>query len=604
MRRGGTLSLARPQPLSPEESLPPEESFSFARPQPLSPEESLSLALEQAAPLSIAVECTAPLPLAATQAEPAPGVLLEVQPAAWPPARPPRHRQRARLGTTPFNPRRLPPRGPPRRCRGRPSSREVNQMSKVIKRVRKRVTDKVSGQVYAGPGPGELSMNNRAVRLRQKVISVLRTLDSGVIALEPDVFPNGFRATQPDVHTGRRRELLTDLLHEHLLTHNRITSADSLQVYRIAGQVVDTPRDSVTATDWLRLIVREHALTGGAVEYAYAALQSMVLGTPESMPTAAARVLAAFRATLVDPDRPHVTEQRFFWRYISAVQMIALFEGVTEVLLPNPVDGAGVNGLLHERTHSISTTLQKLRQESHNPMGHHMRHRRTVAEGLFHEFVAVLSARSKPYMTPPTPRKPTGGQDRLCAANPTPRRMSMPEYRQLFTADSLVSYNSSTIPLTSSGGSVPRRPPPPTGLISVAAVAPPVAAPETPSSVAVAAASTPGQHGVPFTDRVPSSTAAPATTPPKATTPATAVTHPAVTAPRWRPDLLAASFYKDVPRPASRGATHTRRVVAALTPAHCDTAVAMCLELHVSGEHEVAMMTGDIPLGPREDADM
>ncbi|CAB1110205.1 unnamed protein product [Ectocarpus sp. CCAP 1310/34] len=469
-------------------------------------------------------------------------------------------------------------------------------------------------------------------------MSVLRTLDSGVIALEPDVFLNGYWATQPDVHTGRRRELLTDLLHEHLLTHNQITSADTVQVYRITGEVVDTPRDSVTATDWLHLIVREHALTGGAVEYANAALQAMMLGTPKSMPTAAVRVLAAFRATLVDPDRPHITEQRFFWRYISAVQMIALFERVTEVLLPNPVDRAGVNGLLHERIHSVSTTLQKLRQESHHPMGDHMSHRGKVAESLFREFVAVLSARSKPYMTPPTPRNPTraGGQDRLCAANPTPRHMSMPEYRQLFTADGLASYNS-RLPLTVSGGSAPLRPPPPTGLNSVAAVAPPVAAPETPSSVAVAAfqnhkASTPGQHGVPFTAKAPSSTAAPATTPPTDATTATAVTHPPVTAPRsvildhlmehgicyahvfsacrrqgrcrWRHDLLPASFYKDVPRPASRGATHTRRVVAALTPAHYDTAVAMGLELHVSGEHQVAMIAGDIPLGPRSDAEM
>ncbi|CAB1105445.1 unnamed protein product [Ectocarpus sp. CCAP 1310/34] len=145
-------------------------------------------------------------------------------------------------------------------------------------------------------------------------------------------------------------------------------------------------------------------------------------------------------------------------------------------------------------------------------------------------------------------------------------------------------------------------------------------------------ASTPGQHSVPFTAKAPSSTAAPATTPPTAATTVIAVTHPPVTAPRsvildhlmehgtcyahvfsacrrqgrcrWRHDLLPASFYKDVPRPASHGATHTRRVVAALTPAHYDTAVAMGLELHVSGEHQVAMMAGNIPLGPRSDAEM
>ena len=89
-------------------------------------------------------------------------------------------------------------------------------------------------------------------------------------------------------------------------------------------------------------------MTGGAAEFAQAALSAVSLKPAEALAAAAARVLLAFRASLANPERPHATEQLFFWRFILPLEMQALYDRVVEVLLPNPLDQVGINGLMHE----------------------------------------------------------------------------------------------------------------------------------------------------------------------------------------------------------------------------------------------------------------
>lgn len=80
-------------------------------------------------------------------------------------------------------------------------------------------------------------------------------------------------------------------------------------MYLITGEVVENQHSEVTAIDWLRLFVRERALTGGAAEFAQAALSAVSLKSAEAWTAAAARVLLALRASLANPGRPHATEQ-------------------------------------------------------------------------------------------------------------------------------------------------------------------------------------------------------------------------------------------------------------------------------------------------------
>ena len=87
--------------------------------------------------------------------------------------------------------------------------------------------------------------------------------------------------------------------------------SQSVVVYRISGQCEPTQVRHVTVTDWLRLLVREEGLNSEAKHAALEALDSITTKPDESWLSATTRLVSAFRATRIDPDRPIVTEATF-----------------------------------------------------------------------------------------------------------------------------------------------------------------------------------------------------------------------------------------------------------------------------------------------------
>lgn len=126
-----------------------------------------------------------------------------------------------------------------------------------------------------------------------------------------------------------------------------------------------------------------------------------------------------------------------------------MYDRVVEGLLPNPIDRVGISGLMHDKVHQISTTLRPLRMEWHDPMRTAMTHRGDVAQGLFRNFVDMLSFRSSAYVAPAAPRK--------TAKHARPDRLfTLDEVRRCFTSHSgtFAAYN-----LGQNPQSLPMRPP-------------------------------------------------------------------------------------------------------------------------------------------------
>ena len=308
-----------------------------------------------------------------------------------------------------------------------PGKAELNQTHKLTERARKKIAGEIKGPVYGGPTRGPLTVVNSAVLFFEKISSTLRTADGGLMRLEPDEFVNGRWITLPDAHTPRRVELVIDLTHEHLSVSNQLASAEVVSVYRINGDVDKLPRSEVTATDWLRLYVREHALSAGSDDYAREALNALRRKENEAWTAVAARVVLNYRATLANADRPYITEAPLFWRFVSTLELKALYEKLLAVLIPQVVDRIGLQSLMHDKTHEVDTTLQPLRVEWHDPRGHHMTQRGVVAEELFRKFTSVLSVRASQYRPVAAPKSKIAGPDRLFSLDDLRRMCASPE---------------------------------------------------------------------------------------------------------------------------------------------------------------------------------
>ena len=183
---------------------------------------------------------------------------------------------------------------------------------KILRNVRARVVQTHSLPIYLGPSTqGKLTVANSAALFQNHVSKILATTDDGVFALPQDSPEDPVWRTRADALTSKRRELLTDLLADYLPTYCLMTESQPVVVYRISEQCEPTQVRHVTATNWLRLLVREEGLNSETKHAILEALDSITTKPDESWLSATARLASAFRATRIDPDRPHVIEATF-----------------------------------------------------------------------------------------------------------------------------------------------------------------------------------------------------------------------------------------------------------------------------------------------------
>lgn len=375
--------------------------------------------------------------------------------------------------------------------------------AKGLERIRKRILGDRSAPFYGGPSSGPLTEANCAVFLEEKVRSSFRTLESGVIKLEPDVLVDGMWTTVPDEYTQRRIEMISEFLHDYLATRDAMDSDEPVEVWSVTGQVQRKQKHEVTGTDWLRLLVREQALTSGAVGLAELALEGVTREPNEAWSAAAARVVKHFRVTRINPDRPCASESQYFWRFLSELEMKTLFNRLADVLMPSPFERVGVSGLLLEHTSRISEELRMLRLNMHDPCGEDMVARGVITHRLFKKFADVLSSQSVSCKPPAAKKGSKSVGDNM---------FSLQELSQAF---------SSKKNLAALVGSMPAFAQTHDHTPALAAMMSDHVAPEPapqPALPHVAAyrnqvASTPGQHGVPFESSARSTHAKPAQPP-------------------------------------------------------------------------------------------
>ena len=154
-----------------------------------------------------------------------------------------------------------------------------------------------------------------------KLTKTLRNMEQGIWALPADVFTSaGDYRPVPGAMTPSRKELLSELIADHLGTHDELQSGRTVEVPFITGSFAPLPPDEISVTVWLRKLVRESALQPGAADAARLALDNVGDKQGEAWSAAARRLVILYRAFTVDAEMPHASEEVYFWRYISERQ--------------------------------------------------------------------------------------------------------------------------------------------------------------------------------------------------------------------------------------------------------------------------------------------
>ena len=117
------------------------------------------------------------------------------------------------------------------------------------------------------------------------------------------------------------------------------------------------------------MLVREEAIHPAAEEVSQSALDFISLNPGESWLAAAARFVRYKRASLADADRPHSTEQTFFWRYISESHLKDLMERLARLLVLSELERNGVLALANVHMAECSETLLSRPVQTHDHMG-------------------------------------------------------------------------------------------------------------------------------------------------------------------------------------------------------------------------------------------
>ena len=100
-----------------------------------------------------------------------------------------------------------------------------------------------------------------------------------------------------------RIDLLGDLISDPLDTHAKFSAKEPKIIIRESGEHNAAKTDQATTTDWLRLLVREEALSAPARRAAVKALDAIKLNPGEALSVAANKLVRVYRAATAKADQ-------------------------------------------------------------------------------------------------------------------------------------------------------------------------------------------------------------------------------------------------------------------------------------------------------------
>lgn len=117
--------------------------------------------------------------------------------------------------------------------------------------------------------------------------------------------------------SGRRRDSHIEMMATHVGTHRLFFPLTPMTVCHITGERDLVPAIEITTTDVLRLLMEEEPIHPQARAATRNALHDITRKLKETNAAAAMRLTNAFRASVVNRNRPHATKMLTYFGAIS-----------------------------------------------------------------------------------------------------------------------------------------------------------------------------------------------------------------------------------------------------------------------------------------------
>lgn len=204
-------------------------------------------------------------------------------------------------------------------------------------------TEKYStaGDVAAFQGPSvslqpELNHHQDPLLFCAKLRATFIVASSGVLQLEQDTHS---AAGIGQVYETRARRLHgVQAQHPSNVATATLSQHAPVSVFKVNGGQFLVSFESYTATDAMRLFVEEAYRSGRAAQQAQHALDTITLKPKEAWLRGQNRLLQVYRAATVDPNRPYLCEEQYFWAVISPNDRRGLMDRAVAVCCPVVAD--------------------------------------------------------------------------------------------------------------------------------------------------------------------------------------------------------------------------------------------------------------------------
>ncbi len=261
---------------------------------------------------------------------------------------------------------------------------------------------KTSGTpIFEGPPittPTELTHKQDPSMFRDRFTAALKMEGMGVLALETDV-PTAAGAGYvmkpwPDALTPVRFGILFNMLPSTMAVTNAISQGRDIHVHNLNGGMSLVRFEHFTVTDALRLLVSEVARQGLSVHHAQQVLANIRLKAGESWQTGLNRLVDVARAASVDPARPYLSEERYYWMILSVEDLYHLLNRAVALCFPQEDQSPFQAHLVGV----MNVNRERLQQY---PVDHHalgsplMQERGQVCQDCFRAFVATLAEHAR-----------------------------------------------------------------------------------------------------------------------------------------------------------------------------------------------------------------